>query len=230
MLDSEDSTVTYTKVSSLFEDLSDIRSPRVNGLSMMLQEPYAYVEAALQAPPSLDYVPGPEHPLSPAYVPEFFPEPTYPEFMPLEDDVLPAEEQPLPVAEDPEEDDEDPEEDLTDYPTDIDDDDKEDEDKDKEEEEEEEEEYLALADSVPPHVHRVTILSPPLSVSSLPLLASVTYTLGYRVVMIRLRVEASFTSHPLPSSTPPSGTSPLLPIPLPISLPPLLLPYTSHRA
>ncbi|GKE46902.1 hypothetical protein Tco_1478160 [Tanacetum coccineum] len=48
--------------------------------------------------------------------------------------------------------------------------------------------------------------------------------------MIRLRAEAPSTSHPLPSSTPPSGTPPLLPIPLPTSSPPLLLPSTVCRA
>ncbi|GJY22395.1 hypothetical protein Tco_0396053 [Tanacetum coccineum] len=67
MSDSEDSTVTYTEVSSLFEDLSDIGSPGVDGLPMMLEDPY--MEAALQAPSSPDYVPGPEHPPSLVYVP-----------------------------------------------------------------------------------------------------------------------------------------------------------------
>ncbi|GKD86055.1 hypothetical protein Tco_1357209, partial [Tanacetum coccineum] len=47
--------------------------------------------------------------------------------------------------------------------------------------------------------------------------------------MIRLRVETPSTSYPLPSSTPPLGTPPLLPIPLPNSSPPLLLPYTIYR-
>ncbi|GJX62485.1 hypothetical protein Tco_0295385 [Tanacetum coccineum] len=92
-----------------------------------------------EAPPSPDYVLGPEEPKhappSPIYVP-YVPEPAYPEFMPPEDEVFPAKEQPLPAAvsptadslgyvpesdpeEDPEEDDdEDPEEDPTDYPTD----------------------------------------------------------------------------------------------------------------
>ncbi|GJX74510.1 hypothetical protein Tco_0313105 [Tanacetum coccineum] len=92
---SQDSMVTYTEVSSPFEDLSDIRSPGVNGLPMMLEDPY--VEAALQAPPSPNYVPGPEYPPLPVYVP-YVPEPVYLEFMPPKDDVLPAEEQPLPVA------------------------------------------------------------------------------------------------------------------------------------
>ncbi|GJZ18809.1 hypothetical protein Tco_0555399, partial [Tanacetum coccineum] len=95
MSDSEDSKVTYKEVSSPFKDLSFIRSPRVDGLPMMLEDPY--VEAALQAPPSPDYVPCPEHPPLPVYVP-YVPELIYPEFMPPKDDVLPAEKQPLLVA------------------------------------------------------------------------------------------------------------------------------------
>nr|GEU69743.1 putative reverse transcriptase domain-containing protein [Tanacetum cinerariifolium] len=84
--------------------------------------------------------------------------------------------------------------------------------------------------------------------------------LGYRDAMIRLRAESPSTSHPLPlplpivlshtraymvmmrvatpstyilaprSETPPSGTPPLLPIPLPISSSPLLLPSTDYKA
>ncbi|GJR54698.1 hypothetical protein Tco_1405219 [Tanacetum coccineum] len=76
MSDSDESGVTYTEVSSPFEDLSDIGSPRADDhehleLLGMLEDPY--VEAALQAPPSPDYVPGPEEPEqalpSPDYVP-----------------------------------------------------------------------------------------------------------------------------------------------------------------
>ncbi|GJY13695.1 hypothetical protein Tco_0383004 [Tanacetum coccineum] len=149
MSDSEHSTVTYTEISSEFEDLSDIESPGgivhgYHGLPMMPEDPYAYVEAAMQEPPP----------------PDFVPESVYPEFMPPKDDVLLAEEKPLPTAvspiadslgyitesdEDPkEEDDEDPEEDLADYSTDR--DDKEDEeessgeDADDEEEDEDEDE------------------------------------------------------------------------------------------
>ncbi|GKD24529.1 hypothetical protein Tco_1230743, partial [Tanacetum coccineum] len=59
-----------------FEDLSDIGSPRADDHEY-LKLPYIpedpYLEAALQDPPSLDYVPGPEEPkqapLSPDYVP-----------------------------------------------------------------------------------------------------------------------------------------------------------------
>nr|GFA06656.1 hypothetical protein [Tanacetum cinerariifolium]GFA07774.1 hypothetical protein [Tanacetum cinerariifolium] len=148
---------------------------------MMPEDSYAYVEAALHAPPFPSYVPGLEHPPTP----EFVLEPVYPEFMPPKDDVLPAEEQPLLAAfsptadlrgyipesnheDDPEEDDEDPEEDLTNYPTDRDDDDKDeeeeessrdeadDEEEDKDEDEEEEG-HLSPVDSIPPPLlHRTT--------------------------------------------------------------------------
>nr|GFA01585.1 hypothetical protein [Tanacetum cinerariifolium] len=118
MSDSEDSTVTYTTVSSLYEGRSGDALP----------------------PP--DYVPGPEEPEqappSPVYIP-YVPKPVYPEYIPPEDNVFPAEEQPLPAAALPtakspgyipetdpnedleEDDDEDPEEDPADYPADHDD-------------------------------------------------------------------------------------------------------------
>ncbi|GKA19290.1 hypothetical protein Tco_0699205 [Tanacetum coccineum] len=73
MSDSEHSTVTYT------------------------EDPY--VEAALQAPPSPDYVMGPEYPPST----DFVSEPVYPEFMPSVDEEDLGE---------------DPKEDPADYPTD----------------------------------------------------------------------------------------------------------------
>ncbi|GKE70689.1 reverse transcriptase domain-containing protein, partial [Tanacetum coccineum] len=80
----------------------------------------------------------------------------------------------------------------------------------------------------------------PLLVSSPPP-ASPIRSLGYRVAMIRLRAEAPSTSHSLPlpppiivshtrSDAPSLGTPPLLPIPLPTSLPPLHLLSTDHRA
>ncbi|GKB27893.1 hypothetical protein Tco_0867294, partial [Tanacetum coccineum] len=133
------------------------------------------------APPSPDYVPGPEEPEQAPLSPEFVPEPVYPEFMLPEDEVFPAEEQPLPGAvspttdlpgyiadSDPEEDEMDPEEDLEedpiDYPADRgDDDDDDDESSDddddddvEEDDDEEEEEHPAPADFVPPPVHCVT--------------------------------------------------------------------------
>ncbi|GJZ15503.1 hypothetical protein Tco_0551180 [Tanacetum coccineum] len=158
-----------TSISFPVEDDSDIGSPGVDGPPIMPEDPYAYIMAAYEVPPSPDYIPGPEEPQSPPPL-DFVPEPMYPEYMPQEDEILPAEEQPLPAAasptadspgyvpesdpeEEPEEDDEDPEEDPADYPADGDDDD--DEDEDEDEDEEEEEEHPAPADSVPP-VHRMT--------------------------------------------------------------------------
>nr|GEY77517.1 hypothetical protein [Tanacetum cinerariifolium] len=65
MSDLDESGVTYTDISSPFEELSDIGSPRADDhehlmLPEMLEDPY--VEVALQAPPSLDYIHGPEEP------------------------------------------------------------------------------------------------------------------------------------------------------------------------
>ncbi|GJU64404.1 hypothetical protein Tco_1246239 [Tanacetum coccineum] len=106
---------------------------------------YGYDGLPMQpvAPPSLDYVPGPEHPPSPDYMPgpehlpspvevPYVPEPEYPEYLvpsnveaPLEDQPLPTDASPTALSpsymansdldEDPEED---PEEDHTDYPVD----------------------------------------------------------------------------------------------------------------
>ncbi|GJW96938.1 hypothetical protein Tco_0178746 [Tanacetum coccineum] len=47
MSDSEDSTVTYTAVSSPFEDGSDIGSPGVDGPPIMPEDPYAYIDMTL---------------------------------------------------------------------------------------------------------------------------------------------------------------------------------------
>ncbi|GKE99015.1 hypothetical protein Tco_0022366, partial [Tanacetum coccineum] len=182
MSDSEHSTVTYTSVSIPVEDDSDIGSLGVDGPPIMQEDPYAYIMAAYQVPPSPNYIPSPEEPQSPPSL-DFVPEPMYPEYIPQEDEILPAEEQPLPAAasptadlpgyvpesdpeEEPEEDDEDPEEDPADYPADRDDDDEEEEDKpfgddaddedeDEEEDDDDEEEHPTSADSVPP-VHRMT--------------------------------------------------------------------------
>ncbi|GJX43188.1 hypothetical protein Tco_0259864 [Tanacetum coccineum] len=160
--DSEHFTVTYTSVSILVKDDSDIGSPGINGPPIMPEDPYAYIMAAYQVPPSLDYIPGPEVPPSPDYIPS----PEEPQGL----RILLAEEQPPPAAasptadspgyvpesdpeEEPEEDDEDPEEDPTGYPADREDDD--DDDEDEDEDEEEEEEHPSPADSVLP-VHRMT--------------------------------------------------------------------------
>nr|GEU34786.1 putative reverse transcriptase domain-containing protein [Tanacetum cinerariifolium] len=127
----------------------------------------------LKAPPSPDYIPGPEAPPSPDHIPG----PEYLEYLPPADDVFPAEEQPLPTAVspiavssgyimdsepemDPEEEDGDDEEsegDFIDYPTsrgdndadddgdDLSEDDADDEDEEESSDsEEEKEEHLAL--------------------------------------------------------------------------------------
>ncbi|GJS63888.1 hypothetical protein Tco_0678452 [Tanacetum coccineum] len=159
MSDSEDSTVTYIEVSSLFEDLSDIGSPGVDGLPMMPEDPYAYVVAAFQAPPSPDYVPGPEEPEQAPPSLEFVPEPVYPEFMSPEDETLIQRRMrrilrrilrrtPLIILAIEDDDDDDDES--------SDDDEDDDDDVEEDGDEEEEEEHPSPADSVPPLVHRVT--------------------------------------------------------------------------
>nr|GFB24600.1 hypothetical protein [Tanacetum cinerariifolium] len=179
MSDSEDSTVTYTTVSSPYEGRSGDVSPGVDGPLVMPEDPYAYVVATFQALPLPNYVPSPEEPEqappSPVYIP-YVPESMYPEYIPPEDDVFLAEEQPLPAAaspttespgyipesdpdEDPEEDDdEDLEEDPANYPADHDDEEEEPSGDDADEEDDEqdvddddeEEEHPASADSIPP--------------------------------------------------------------------------------
>ncbi|GJT77954.1 hypothetical protein Tco_1044679 [Tanacetum coccineum] len=133
MSDSEDSTVTYTVVSSPFGGLSDIGSPGVvgpehEGLPWMLDDPYVQDEI----------LPAEEQPLPAA--------------------DLPTTDSPGYITEsDPKEDgDEDPKEDLVDYPADRgDDDDDEDESSEDDEDndvdvkadDDDEEEHPALADS-----------------------------------------------------------------------------------
>ncbi|GJW66405.1 putative reverse transcriptase domain-containing protein [Tanacetum coccineum] len=123
-------------------------------------------ESLEQAPPSPDYVPGPEHPPSPDYVSGT----EYPEYVARLDDEIPVEDHPLPADASPtalspgyvansNPSEEDPEEDPADYPADGGDDDEEEEEessKDDDDEEEEEaseedenkeDEHLAPADS-----------------------------------------------------------------------------------
>nr|GEW62505.1 hypothetical protein [Tanacetum cinerariifolium] len=133
MSDSDESGITYTDISSPFEELSDIGSPRADDhehleLPEMLEDPY--VEVALQAPPSPDYIPGPKEPEQAPPSPDYVPGPEH------ADDEIVAEDRPyvedaLPTAQSPEyvpesdleahpedDDDEDPEEDPVDYPAD----------------------------------------------------------------------------------------------------------------
>ncbi|GJU93681.1 hypothetical protein Tco_1318437 [Tanacetum coccineum] len=135
----------------------------------MLEDPY--VEAALQAPPSPDYVPGPEEPEQAPPSPDYVPGPEHAddeivaEDQPYTEDASPTAQSPDYVPEsdpkaDPEEDDdEDPEDDPVDYPANGGDDgddedepseeDEDDDDVDMEaDEDEEEEEHPAPADSV----------------------------------------------------------------------------------
>nr|GEU58788.1 reverse transcriptase domain-containing protein [Tanacetum cinerariifolium] len=117
-----------------------------------------------------------------------------------------------------------------------------------------------LAIPTPSPLPLTSYSSPLLQIPSPPLSASSTHLLGYHAAMIQLRDKSPSTSHLLPllppivlphtrasmatmravapstyilaprSETPPSGTPSLLPIPLPTSSPPLLLPSTDHRA
>ncbi|GKD15386.1 hypothetical protein Tco_1199793, partial [Tanacetum coccineum] len=84
------------------------------------------------------------------------------------------------------------------------------------------------------------LLSPPSLVLSPTPPPSPICSLGYRAAMIRMRAEAASTSHslllpppfilsPTRSDAPSSGIPPLLPISVPTSSPPLLLPSASRR-
>nr|GEW98789.1 reverse transcriptase domain-containing protein [Tanacetum cinerariifolium] len=127
-----------------------------------------YVQLVMEAPPSPNYIPGPEAPPSPDYIPgpevpplpDYIPGSEYPEYLPPADDVLLAKEQPLPVAvsptaespgyitdskpemepEDEDGDDEKSEEDSIDYPANKGDDDADDEGDDLSEDDADEEE------------------------------------------------------------------------------------------
>ncbi|GJX95544.1 hypothetical protein Tco_0351342 [Tanacetum coccineum] len=186
---------------------------------------YAYVEAALQETPPLDFVP----------------EPVYLKFMPPKDEVFPTEEQPLPAAvsptadspgyiteSDPEEDsekedEEDPEEDLTDYPTDRDDDDEEEssgddaDDKEEYEDEDEEEDHIALANSVPPPAYHTTARMSIRAQTPIPFLSKAEVD---RLLAISTSLPSLLISY---SSPLPQIPSPPLPVssPLPMSPPPL---------
>nr|GFB43930.1 hypothetical protein [Tanacetum cinerariifolium] len=234
MSDSEDSTVTYTTVSSPCEGRSGDVSQGVDGPPIMPEDPYAYVVAAFQALPSPDYVPGPDEPEqappSPVYIP-YVPEPEYSEYIPSEDEVFPAEEQPLPDAasptidspeyipefdpdEDPEDDDdEDPEEDQTDYPADHDDDEEEEPSGDDADEEDEEQDNDDDDEEEEEHPTSVDSIPPPHA----------------------LRVTARISSRPQPptlffTKEDAESITPILPIPLPAASLPLQLLSSDRRA
>ncbi|GKE85217.1 hypothetical protein Tco_1558959 [Tanacetum coccineum] len=177
--------VTYTSISSDYEEPSDARSPRVivYGYDRLPMHPVdPYVEAALQAPPSPNYVPGPKQPEQAPPSPDYVPGLEYPEYLVQYDVEIPVEDQPYAADASPtalsscyitdsdlEEDPKDESENgPTDYPADGGDDDDDDssgDDADDEDEEEaseedkEEEEYLALADSTTVSLGVDTLLS-----------------------------------------------------------------------
>ncbi|GKD07977.1 hypothetical protein Tco_1187662 [Tanacetum coccineum] len=91
MSDSDESGVTYTEVSSPFEGLSNIGSPRSDDyeyleLPGMPEDPY--IEAAIQAPPSPDCVLGLEEQEQAPPLPDYVPGPEH------ADDEIVAEDQP----------------------------------------------------------------------------------------------------------------------------------------
>nr|GEV38695.1 putative reverse transcriptase domain-containing protein [Tanacetum cinerariifolium] len=252
MSDSDESLVTYTEVSSPFEDLSDIGSPRADDhehleLPGMLEDPY--VEVVLQAPPSPDYIHGPEEPEQAPPLPDYVPGPEHADDEIVSEDQLYAEDA-LPIGQSPEYV---LESDLKEYPEEDDDEDPE-EDPADEEEEEEEEEHPAPTDSVvvalpaadqassaeetelfetdesaatpPPHpaypmTARISILAPvPIPAWSDSEAASTSRSLP---------LPPPFILSPTRSNVPSSGIPPPLPISTPTSSPPLQLPSASRR-
>nr|GEU90988.1 hypothetical protein [Tanacetum cinerariifolium] len=238
-------TITYTSMSS-YEVI-------VNGYFGMPMDPLdLYVQLVIKAPPSPEYIPGPEAPPSPDYIPG----PEYPEYLPPADDVLPAEEQPLPAAVsptvespgyitnsepemEPEEedgDDEKSEGDSIEYPTSRGDDDDDDlsEDYANEEEssdnEEEDEEHLAL--TVPAPALHSSIPAPEDSDETEPFEEGETATtpppFGYRVaarISVQPYILMPFCSELEVERLLAIPTPPLSPVsPTSYPLPPFLMP------
>ncbi|GKA18944.1 putative reverse transcriptase domain-containing protein [Tanacetum coccineum] len=119
---SASSTVTYTSVYTDSEPGrafwgADDEEVSEGGIPRVIVLGYDGLPIQPVAPPSPDYVPGPEDPQTPpvpqdederepmfvhAHDPDYIPEPIYPEYIPLEDDhEFPAEEQPLPPVDSP---------------------------------------------------------------------------------------------------------------------------------
>nr|GEY97936.1 hypothetical protein [Tanacetum cinerariifolium] len=203
------------------EDSAETGPPRVivYGYDGLLIQPVA--------PPSSDYVPGPEHPPSPDYVPgpkhppshfeiPYVPEPEYLEYLEPSDDEAPLEDQPLPADASPIvaspdyvadfDSKENPEDDQADYPADggdgddePSDDDINDEDPEEEpfEEDDEEEEHLALADLL---MARKTVKPEP------PMLASMEACIGRHAALPSPPLLVSSLPLPLPSPLTTSST------------------------
>nr|GEZ45506.1 hypothetical protein [Tanacetum cinerariifolium] len=190
-----------------------------------------YVQLVIEAPPSPNYIPGPEAPPSPDYIPGS----EYPEYLPPADDILPAEEQPLPTAVSPTAEspgyitdgrDNDANDDGDDFSEDDADDEDEEESSDSEEEEEEHlaptVPALALYSSVSaseetePFEEGETVATPP--------------PFGYRVaarIFVQPHIFMPFRSESEVERLLAIPTPPLSPVsPTSYPLPPFLMPLT----
>nr|GFA56830.1 reverse transcriptase domain-containing protein [Tanacetum cinerariifolium] len=218
-------TITYTSMSS-----HEVIVNRYFGMPMDTLDPY--VQLVIEAPPSHDYIPGPEAPPSPDYILG----PEYPEYLLPADDVLPDEEQPLPATVsptvespgyikdsepemEPEEedgDDEKSEGNSIDYPTNRGDDDADDEGDDLSEDDADEEESSDSEEEEEEHLAS-TVPAPALH-------SSISASEDFDETEPFEEGETAATPPPFGYRTPP-----LLPIPLPTtSFPlPLLLSSTS---
>ncbi|GJZ53686.1 hypothetical protein Tco_0608571 [Tanacetum coccineum] len=122
VMSSASSAVTYTSVYTDSEPGrafwgADDEEISKGGIPRVIVLGYDGLPMQLVAPPSPDYIPGPEDPQTPpvpqdederepmfvqAHDPDYVPEPIYPEYIPLEDEhEFPAEEQPLPPVDSP---------------------------------------------------------------------------------------------------------------------------------
>nr|GEX88545.1 hypothetical protein [Tanacetum cinerariifolium] len=237
-------TITYTSMSS-YEVI-------VNGYFGMPIGPLdPYVQLVMEAPPSPDYIPGPEAPPSPDYIPgpeappspDYIPGPVYLEYLPPADDVLPAEEQPLltavsPTAElpgyitdsepemEPEEEDEDDEKsegNSIEYPTSRGDDDDGDDLSEDDADDEDEEESLDSKEEEEEHL-ALTVPAPALH-SSIFASEDSDQTEPFE------KGETAATPPPSAYLSPTSYPLPLFLMPLPIFTPlpqppPIILPHT----
>nr|GEX62536.1 hypothetical protein [Tanacetum cinerariifolium] len=262
-------TITYTSMSS-YEVI-------VNGYFGMPMDPLdPYAQLIMEAPPSPDYIPGPEAPPSPDYIPgpEAPPSPDYipgPEAPPSQTTYQGrryiTDSKPEMEPEEEDGDDEKSEGNSIDYPTNRRDDDADDkgddlseddaDEKESSDSEEEEEDHLALtipapalhssisaskdSDETEPFEEGKTAVTPPpfgyLSPTSYPLppflmpLPIFTPLPPPPIILPRTRASMVLMRSAAPSTfilaprlrTPPIGTPPLLPIPLPTSSFPLTL-------
>ncbi|GJW79643.1 hypothetical protein Tco_0404506 [Tanacetum coccineum] len=182
---SSSSTVTYTSV------YIDSEPWRFQWIS---DDESEAPQSSRQAPPSLECMPGPEHPPSQDYVPC----PEEPEQAPLSPEYVPKLDYPEYLV--PSDAEDDPEEDPADYPANRGDDnessgddtDDKDEEASEDEDDDEEEDHLALADFF--DVAAIDLIpSPLLPLPSPPTHTSPTYAeapLGYRAAGIQLRAAS----------------------------------------